>query len=68
MKKLWNRLGSRFKLSLKTFSYMSMKIRSPFKDYLLRWKDDATNSEKFIWSVFLAGLGMSIGKFIFSII
>ena len=47
---------------------MSMKIRSPFKDYLLRWKDDATNSEKFIWSVFLAGLGMSIVKFIFNII
>ena len=26
-----------------------MKIRNPFKDYLFRWKDDATDSEKFIW-------------------
>jgi hypothetical protein len=34
-----------------------MKIRNPFKDYLLRWKDDATNSEKFICSVVCAAFG-----------
>jgi hypothetical protein len=41
-----------------------MKIRNPFKDYLGRWKDDATNTEKFCWSAFLAFLGMSIAKLI----
>jgi|TARA_B000000475_G_C15777048_1_gene357739 hypothetical protein len=41
-----------------------MKIRNPFKDYLGRWKDDATNTEKFCWSAFLAFLGMSIVKLI----
>ena len=39
-----------------------MKIRNPFKDYLLRWKDDATDSEKFIWGVFHAGFGMMISR------
>jgi hypothetical protein len=27
-----------------------MKIRNPFKDYLLRWKDDVTTKEKLVWS------------------
>ena len=39
-----------------------MKIRNPFKDYLLRWKDDATDSEKFLWGGFLAGLGIMISR------
>ena len=39
-----------------------MKIRNPFKDYFLRWKDDATDSEKFIWGVSFAGLGMMVSR------
>ena len=44
-----------------------MKIRNPFKDYLGRWKDDATNTEKFCWSAFLAFLGMITGRLLFEI-
>jgi|TARA_B100000925_G_scaffold279665_1_gene249645 hypothetical protein len=44
-----------------------MKIRNPFKDYLGRWKDDATNTEKFCWSAFLAFLGMFTGRLLFEI-
>ena len=44
-----------------------MKIRNPFKDYLGRWKDNASKTEKFCWSVFLAFLGMSMVSLLFEI-
>ena len=43
-----------------------MKIRNPFKDYLLRWKDDVTTKEKIVWSfliVFLSYIFFNIFKF-----
>jgi len=43
-----------------------MKIRNPFKDYLLRWKDDVTTKEKLVWSfliVFLSYIFFNIFKF-----
>lgn len=30
------------------------KIRNPFKDKLLRWKDDITPKEKIVWSIVIA--------------
>ena len=35
-----------------------MKIRNPFKDYLCRWKDDATKTEKTVWTLFLVYFGL----------
>ena len=37
---------------------MIMKIRNPFKDNFLRWKDDTSNKEKFIWSMIIASIGI----------
>ena len=39
-----------------------MKIRNPFKDYLCRFKDDATKTEKTVWTLFLVYFGYVIGK------
>ena len=44
-----------------------MKIRNPFKDYLGRWKDDVTNTEKLCWSALLTFLGMVTGRLLFEI-
>ena len=38
-----------------------MKIRNPFKDYKGRWKDDATKTEKFVWTLFLVYFGYALG-------
>ena len=38
-----------------------MKIRNPFKDYLFRFKDDATKTEKTVWTLFLVYFGYAIG-------
>tara|TARA_B110001450_G_C17483955_1_gene425402 strand:- start:593 stop:733 length:141 start_codon:yes stop_codon:yes gene_type:complete len=35
-----------------------MKLRYPFKDKALRWKDDATMTEKLIWTIVLAVLAL----------
>ena len=40
-------LLSEFFLILGKILKRKMKIRNPFKDYLGRWKDDASNTEKF---------------------
>ena len=46
-------------MSLKELTnFMIMKIRNPFKDNFLRWKDDASNKEKFIWSMIIASIGI----------
>ena len=34
-----------------------MKIRNPFKDYKGRWKDDATTTEKTVWTLFFVYFG-----------
>ena len=39
-----------------------MKIRNPFKDYLFRFKDDATKTEKTVWTLFLVYFGYAIGN------
>ena len=39
-----------------------MKIRNPFKDYLGRWKDDATKIEKSVWTLVLVYFGFALGK------
>ena len=39
-----------------------MKIRNPFKDYLCRWKDDATMTEKNVWTLVLIYFGFALGK------
>ena len=39
-----------------------MKIRNPFKDYLCRWKDDATMTEKNVWTLVLVAFGYALGK------
>jgi len=33
-----------------------MKLRYPFKDKALRWKDDATMTEKLVWGMLMAVL------------
>ena len=38
-----------------------MKLRNPFKDKWLRWKDDVTTLEKFVYSIPLVIAGMIIG-------
>jgi hypothetical protein len=35
-----------------------MKLRYPFKDKALRWKDDATMTEKLIWTIVIAVLAL----------
>ena len=39
-----------------------MKIRNPFKDYLGRWKDDATMTEKNVWTLVAISFGFALGK------
>ena len=39
-----------------------MKIRNPFKDYRCRWKDDATKTEKSVWTLVLVYFGFALGK------
>ena len=39
-----------------------MKIRNPFKDYLCRFKDDATKTEKIVWTLIFVYFGYAIGK------
>ena len=39
-----------------------MKIRNPFKDYLGRWKDDATKTEKSVWTWICISFGFALGK------
>ena len=39
-----------------------MKIRNPFKDYLCRWKDDATMTEKNVWTLVFISFGFVLGK------
>jgi len=39
-----------------------MKIRNPFKDYLCRFKDDATMTEKNVWTLVLVYFGFALGK------
>ena len=39
-----------------------MKIRNPFKDYLGRWKDDTTKTEKFVWTLVSISFGFALGK------
>jgi len=42
-----------------------MKFRWPFKDYALRWKDDATMDEKLFWGGISSTLGLILGNLIF---
>ena len=39
-----------------------MKIINPFKDYLGRWKDEATITEKFVWTLVFISFGFALGK------
>ena len=39
-----------------------MKIRNPFKDKWLRWRDDITQGEKFFWAGIIASIGMMIAR------
>ena len=42
-----------------------MKFRFPFKDYALRWKDDATMTEKLVRGMLMAILGLITGNLLF---
>ena len=44
-----------------------MKIRNPFKDYKGRWKDDATTTEKTVWTLFLVYFGYALGPAVFTL-
>ena len=44
------------KLSRLPISNTPLKLRYPFKDKALRWKDDATMTEKLIWTIVIAVL------------
>jgi|TARA_B100001248_G_C27280006_1_gene407179 hypothetical protein len=39
-----------------------MKTRNPFKDYLGRWKDDTTKTEKLFWTLVFISFGFALGK------
>ena len=39
-----------------------MKIRNPFKDSMGRWKDDATMTEKNVWTLVFISFGIALGK------
>jgi len=39
-----------------------MKIRNPFKDKWLRWRDDITQGEKLFWGLISASIGMIIAR------
>jgi hypothetical protein len=41
-----------------------LKIRNPFKDKLLRWKDDITPREKIVWYIVFAIIGVIAGRLI----
>ena len=45
-----------------------MKIRNPFKDYLGRWKDDATMTEKILWTLVLSPFVVALTKYIFNVL
>ena len=45
-----------------------MKIRNPFKDYLGRFKDDATKTEKTVWTLVLIYFGYALGHILVSLI
>ena len=53
------------KLSRLLISNTPMKFRFPFKDYALRWKDDATMTEKLFWGFISSILGLILGNLIF---
>ena len=53
------------KLSRLLISNTPMKFRFPFKDYALRWKDDATMDEKLFWGGISSTLGLILGNLIF---
>ena len=44
------------KLSRLLISNTPLKLRYPFKDKALRWKDDATMTEKLVWVIVIAVL------------
>ena len=44
------------KLSRLPISNTPLKLRYPFKDKALRWKDDATMTEKLVWVIVIAVL------------
>tara|TARA_A100001015_G_C14686979_1_gene592954 strand:+ start:222 stop:404 length:183 start_codon:yes stop_codon:yes gene_type:complete len=44
------------------FKFRGMKFRNPFKDYLGRWKEDATMTEKIVWTLFSISFGFALGK------
>ena len=44
------------KLSRLLISNTHMKLRYPFKDKALRWKDDATMTENLVWVIVIAVL------------
>ena len=44
------------KLSRLLISNTHMKLRYPFNDKALRWKDDATMTEKLVWGMLMAVL------------
>ena len=41
-----------------------MKIRNPFGDKWLRWRDDITESEKYFWAGISVSIGMIISRFL----
>jgi len=41
-----------------------MKIRNPFKDKFLRWRDDITEGEKYFWAGISVSLGIIISRLI----
>ena len=53
------------KLSRLLIRNTPMKFRFPFKDYALRWKDDATMTEKLVWGMLMAILGLITGNLLF---
>ena len=48
-------------LSVLKSNLLGMKIRNPFKDYLCRFKDDATKTEKTVWTLVLIYFGYALG-------
>ena len=53
------------KLSKLLISNTPMKFRFPFKDYALRWKDDATMTEKLVRGMLMTILGLITGNLLF---
>lgn len=69
-----NIFPDRFKLCFvfgtikKLLNQLKVKIRNPFRDKWLRWKDDATLKEKLIWTVPLVLFGNLTGYLIVKLI